>query len=161
MLYTGTFTGVLLHGLRNVVYAAASYSFGALGNRFGRIKMLAFRYALAVLMVIGFIPSPPNTVIYGLLFTVAGTYIAAEVALESVVSGQMVEEQRRSPGFDSLAAVNGVGDLISSFAVGILWSVYGFAAGSTFATVAGAAGVLALIRGNKSAEYSSSHNQGT
>jgi dipeptide/tripeptide permease len=64
----------------------------------------------------------------------------------------MVEEQHRSLGFGSLAAVNGVGDLISSFAVGILWSVYGFAAGFAFAAVVGAAGVLALIRANKSAE---------
>lgn len=147
-----TSAGVLLYGLRNVVYAAASYPFGALGDRLGRMKMLTFGYVLAVLMFIGFILSPPNIIIYGLLFALAGIYIAAEDTLEGAVSGQMVEEQRRSLGFGTLATVNGVGDLISSFAVGILWSVYGFAAGFAFAAVVGAAGVLALIRANKSAE---------
>jgi len=143
---------VLLYGLRNVVYAAACYPFGALGDRLGRKKMLAFGYALAVIMFIGFILSPPNIIIYGLLFALAGVYIAAEDTLEGAVSGQMVEEQRRTLGFGALATVNGVGDLISSFVVGILWSVFGFAAGFAFAAIVGAAGVFALLRINKSTE---------
>jgi MFS family permease len=147
-----TSVGVLLYGLRNIVYAAACYPFGALGDRLGRKKMLAFGYALAVLMFIGFILSPPNVVIYVLLFALAGIYIAAEDTLEGAVSGQMVEEQRRALGFGALATVNGVGDLISSLVVGILWSVFGFAAGFAFAAIVGAAGVLALLRINKSTE---------
>ena len=147
-----TSAGVLLYGLRNITYAAACYPFGALGDRLGKKKMLASGYALAVIMFIGFIISSPSVVIYGLLFALAGIYIAAEDTLEGAVSGQMVEEQRRSLGFGALATVNGIGDFISSFVVGILWSSFGFAAGFAFAAVVGAAGTLALIRINKSPE---------
>lgn len=140
-----TSAGILLYGLRNVVYAAACYPFGALGDRLGRRKMLAFGYLLAVLTFVGFILSPPNVLIYGLLFALAGVYIAAEDTLERAVSGQMVEEPRRALGFGALATVNGVGDLISSFVVGILWSVFGFAAGFAFAAVIATAGTIALI----------------
>ncbi|MDM7917786.1 MAG: MFS transporter [Methanosarcina sp.] len=140
-----TSAGVLLYGLRNVVYAAASYPFGALGDRLGRKKMLVYGYSLAVLMFIGFIISPPSVVIYGLLFSLAGIYIAAEDTLEGAVSGQMVEEQRRALGFGALATVNGIGDFISSFVVGILWNTFGFTAGFAFAAVVGAAGTFALM----------------
>ncbi len=140
-----TSAGVLLYGLRNVVYAAACYPFGALGDRLGRRKMLAFGYLLAVLMFVGFMLSPPDLLIYGLLFALAGVYIAAEDTLERAVSGQMVEEPRRALGFGALATVNGIGDLISSFVVGILWSVFGFAAGFAFAAIVATAGALALI----------------
>lgn len=63
-----------------------------------------------------------------------------------------MEEQHLALGFGALAAINGIGDFISSFVVGILWSIFGFAAGFAFAAVVGTAGVLALIGGNKSAE---------
>lgn len=68
------------------------------------------------------------------------------------MSGQMEEEQHLALGFGVLAAINGIGDFISSFVVGILWSIFGFAAGFAFAAVVSTAGVLALIGGNKSAE---------
>ncbi|BAI62543.1 MFS transporter [Methanocella paludicola SANAE] len=144
-----TAMGVLLYGVRNVVYAAACYPFGALGDRFGRKEVLAFGYALAVLMFVGFILAPPNVIVYGLLFAIAGAYIAAEDTLEGAVCGQMVEEPRRALGFGAMATMNGVGDFISSFVVGVLWSAFGFAYGFAFAALAGAAGVIALILTNK------------
>lgn len=147
-----TSAGVLLYGLRNIVYAAACYPFGAIGDRLGRKKMLTFGYVLAVLMFIGFILLPPTIVSYGLLFSLAGVYIAAEDTLEGAVSGQMVEEQKRALGFGALATVNGIGDFISSFVVGILWNFFGFTAGFAFAAVVGSIGVFALLKTNKSVE---------
>jgi hypothetical protein len=44
--------------------------------------------------------------------------------------------------------MNGVGDFISSFAVGILWSAIGFSACFTFAAVVGAARRIALLLTN-------------
>jgi MFS family permease len=147
-----TSAGILLYGLRNVVYAAACYPFGALGDKLGRGKMLVFGYTLAVIMFIGFIISPPDIISYGFLFGLAGVYIAAEDTLEGAVSGHMVEEQRRALGFGALATVNGVGDFVSSLVVGMLWSIFGFTAGFFFAAVVGSIGIFALLRNNNFAK---------
>jgi MFS family permease len=103
---------------RNIVYAAACYPFGALGDRFGRKWLLVLGYGIAVLTFIGFILAPPGLVLYGLLFGLCGIYIAAEDTLESAVAGEMVEERCRGLGFGALATMNGVGDLCSSILSG-------------------------------------------
>ncbi len=151
-----TAMGVLLYGVRNIVYAAACYPFGALGDRIGRKELLAFGYSLAVLMFIGFILAPPNVFVYGILFAIAGVYIAAEDTLEGAVCGQMVEEPRRALGFGAMATMNGIGDFISSFVVGVLWTAFGFASGFAFAAMVGAAGVVALLMTTK--KYGSAEN---
>ncbi|MBI5035867.1 MFS transporter [Candidatus Micrarchaeota archaeon] len=141
-------TGVLLYALRNVVYALAAYPFGALGDKFGRKNVLVFGYALAVLTFIGFIVTPPDVLAYAVLFSMAGAFIAAEDALESAVAGDLVEERRRALGYGILATANGVGDFISSAAVGFLWTVFGFGAGFAYSAALGFAGTLALALSN-------------
>jgi len=143
-LAQATGAGVLLFTLRNVVYALASYPFGALGDRFGRRKMLVAGYALAVLTFIGFMLAPPNVFIYALLFAAAGAFIDAEDALEGAVAGELVTEKSRGLGFGALATSNGIGDFISSIAIGFIWGAFGFSAGFAFSAAVAAAGTLAL-----------------
>jgi MFS family permease len=146
-----TALGVLFYGLRNVVYAAACFPFGVLGDRLGSKRVLVVGYALAVLTFLGFIVAPPNLFVYALLFAMAGAYIAAEDTLERTVAGQLVEERRRSLGFGALATMNGVGDFFSSFIVGALWSIVGFPLGFAYAAVVAAAGTVALLWTGKKA----------
>ncbi|MBP7411050.1 MAG: MFS transporter [Methanoculleus sp.] len=140
-----TAVGAGLYLVRNVVYAAASYPFGVLGDRFGRVKMLILGYTVAVATFIGFAVVPPDLVGYGALFALAGLFIAAEDTLEGAVAAELVEEQRRGLGFGVLATVNGIGDLASSIIIGFLWAFVGYAAGFLFAAIVAAAGTLLLV----------------
>jgi len=143
-----TAAGVGLYTVRNIVYAAACYPFGAWGDKFGRRNVLAIGYVIAVLTFLGFILAPPDLVIYGILFAMAGVFIAAEDTLEGAVAGEMVEERKRGLGFGALATANGIGDFISSAAIGVLWALFGFTAGFAFSAVLGSVGTLMLLRTN-------------
>lgn len=143
-----TAAGILLFGLRNIAYALMCYPFGALGDRFGRRRVLAAGYAIAVLTFIGFIVAPPDLAAYAVLFALAGAFIAAEDTLENAVAGELVQKERRALGYGALATVNGAGDFVSSLVVGALWTVAGFGAGFAFSAAVGAAGVAALVISN-------------
>ncbi|HOI62081.1 MAG TPA: MFS transporter [Methanoculleus sp.] len=139
-----TAAGAGLYLVRNVVYAAACYPFGVLGDRFGRWNVLILGYAVAAATFIGFAVAPPDLIGYGALFALAGLFIAAEDTLEGAVAAELVEEQRRGLGFGALATVNGIGDLVSSIAIGFLWAFIGYTAGFLFAAIVAAAGTLLL-----------------
>jgi len=139
-----TAAGAGLYLVRNAVYAAASYPFGVLGDRFGRWTVLISGYAVAVATFVGFATVPPGLLGYGVLFGLAGLFIAAEDTLEGAVAAELVEEQRRGLGFGTLATVNGIGDLASSIVIGFLWAFVGYTAGFLFAATIAAAGTLLL-----------------
>lgn len=140
-----TAAGVILYTIRNIVYAAACYPFGALGDRFGRKKMLVIGYGIAVATFVGFALAPASLILYGILFGLCGVFIAAEDTLESAVAGELVDEKRRGLGFGALATMNGIGDLLSSIIVGLIWAFVGYSAGFLFAAVVGAAGTILML----------------
>jgi MFS family permease len=141
-----TAAGAGLYIVHNIVYAAASYPLGSLGDRIGRKPMLIIGYAIAVATFIGFVIAPANVIAYGVLFAMAGIVISAEDTLEAALAGEMVAGDSRALGFGALATVNGVGDLVSSVMVGFIWTFIGYSAGFIVAAVIGTAGTLLLIR---------------
>jgi MFS family permease len=140
-----TAAGAGLYVVRNVVYAVASYPFGALGDRFGRRNMLITGYSIAVFTFIGFVLAPPDVLAYALLFALCGLFIAAEDTLESAVAAEMIEERSRGLGFGALATMNGIGDLVSSVIIGFIWALVGYTAGFAFAAIIAALGTGLLI----------------
>ncbi|MFZ1128846.1 MFS transporter [Methanoregula sp.] len=140
-----TTLGVGLYLVRNIVYAAASYPLGLLGDRIGRRPMLIFGYAVAVATFIGFVIAPANVIVFGMLFAMCGIFIAAEDTLESALAAEMVEEESRALGFGALATINGVGDLVSSVMIGFIWTFVGYSAGFMIAAIIAAAGTVLLF----------------
>lgn len=140
-----TAAAIMLYTLRNIVYAGASYPFGALGDRLGRRRMLTAGYGVAVIAFLGFALLPANLPAYVLLFSLCGLFIAAEDTLESAVAGELVEERRRGLGFGALATVNGIGDLLSSVLVGFIWAFLGYGAGFLVMAVIALLGTLMLL----------------
>jgi MFS family permease len=140
-----TMAGVILYTIRNIVYAAACYPFGALGDRFGRKTLLVLGYGIAVATFIGFALAPPDLILYGFLFALCGVFIAAEDTLESAVAGEMIEDKLRGLGFGALATMNGIGDLCSSILIGFIWAFVGYSAGFMFAAVVAAAGTIMML----------------
>jgi MFS family permease len=140
-----TAVGAGLYLIRNIVYAAASYPLGWMGDRIGRRPMLVLGYTVAVVTFLGFILTPVNIYAYGLLFGMCGLFIAAEDTLESALAGEMVGEEIRGLGFGALATMNGVGDLVSSVMIGFIWTFIGYSAGFIIAAVIAAAGTILLV----------------
>ena len=124
---------VALYTFFNVVNAAASYPAGALADRVGKRGVLAVGYLLAVVAFAGFIFEPPTISMLALLFGIAGIHDATQQSVEKSLAAEILPKDVRGSGFGVLAAVNGIGDLISSVVVGVLWSKVSANAGFIYA----------------------------
>jgi MFS family permease len=116
----------LLYLLRNVLYAAASFPIGVLGDRMDKQKLLAAGYFLGVITALGtaaaFAWHRAGLVTLSILFALAGIYIAAEDALEGSIPAELTSRQSRGATYGLMGTVNGIGDLVASALVGTLWT---------------------------------------
>ncbi len=141
----------LLYVWRNIVQTAASFPIGALADRLGHRRVLVIGYALgsamALLMAIAFMTAESEgLLLMGIVFTLAGLYVAVEEALEATVTAGYVPPAVRSIGYGVLGTVNGVGDFISSAAVGFLWTTVSPIAGFGLAAAVMGIGTVAMAR---------------
>jgi MFS family permease len=141
---------VALYTFHNVIYAAACYPAGLLGDKLGRRGILVVGYLLAAVMSIGFIFAPPRLPELIGLFGLAGLYVAIQDTLEKSVAAELLPREVRATGFGVLATVNGVGDFFSSIVVGFLWTAVSPVAGFAYAAVLTAAGGLLLMFNSRS-----------
>jgi hypothetical protein len=75
------------------------------------------------------------------LFVCSGVYIACEEVAEKACAAELLPEDTRGTGMGLLAATNGIGDMVSSALVGVLWSAAPTRPGLGFA----AAGCLQIF----------------
>jgi MFS family permease len=130
---------VALYTFYNIVNAAASYPAGALGDRIGKRGLLAAGYLVSAVTCAGFILEKPTIPVLVVLFGLAGVHGAFQQSLEKSLAAELLPRSVRGSGFGVLATANGIGDLVSSAAVGALWSIVSPAAGFLYA------GTFALI----------------
>ncbi len=138
-----------LYGLHNITGALLAVVFGALGDRFGRLRTLALSYLLgpAMLALLILPPARPGAgpgLLLISVFVLGGALLAAEESLEGAAAAELLPADLRGFGFGALAAINSAGDLISSLAVGALWKIGGPAVAFGAPLVPMAAGVLVL-----------------
>lgn len=126
---------VSLYVLHNVLYAGFAYGAGWLADRFDKRKLLTAGYGVAVLMGCILVFAPLNLLTLALVFSLAGLYVAAEEALEDALAAELVDREHHGMGFGVLATINGLGDLVSSVAVGFLWAHIGYQAAFAYSTV--------------------------
>lgn len=134
-----------LYALHNIVYAGISYPAGVLADRMNKRLLLASGYALgaatALLLALGI----HHIALLALAFAAAGAYVGIEETLEDSLAAELLPAPLRGTGFGSLAVVNGVGDLVSSLAVGWLWAAFGPQAGFGVAGVLMSAGAISIM----------------
>jgi MFS family permease len=130
---TATVVSVGLYTFYNVINAAVSFPIGALADRIGKRGILAVGYAIGTVMCAGFIFALPTPRVLALLFALAGLHGAIQQSIEKSLAAELLPAESRGSGFGVLAAVNGIGDLVSSVAVGVLWSSVSAAAGFFYA----------------------------
>ena len=137
-----------LYVLHNVCYAGSAYLSGWLSDHVpSRKAVLAAGYALAGVTALLLCTGTQTLGLLAVIFVLAGIYVGTEEALEDSLSAELVPKEQHGMAFGTLAAVNAVGDFLSSLLVGFLWSAFNvqtaFAA-SAVLFFAGAALVLRL-----------------
>jgi MFS family permease len=114
-----------LYTLHNVFYAASAYLSGWLSDHVPQRKfVLSAGYALAGITAILLCTETHSLLLLTIISALAGIYIGTEEALEDSVAAELVPKEQHGMAFGTLAAVNAVGDFVSSLMVGALWSAF-------------------------------------
>src|SRR5882724_2611144 len=139
--------GVILYTLHNVFYAASAYLSGWLSDHVPNRRMvLSGGYGLAVVTALLLCTGTHSLWLLGGIFVLAGLYIGTEEALEDSVAAEMMAREQHGMAFGTMAAVNAVGDFLSSLLVGALWSAFGVGAAFGVSAVLFAAGAILILR---------------
>lgn len=143
----------LLYVWRNVVQVAVSFPIGVLADRFGHMPMLIAGYVLGVLTALltagAFVYQVDSVLFLGIIFLVAGLYMAVQEALESTVTAEMISQDLLATGVGALGTVNGTAKFVSSTVVGVLWTAISPVFSFGLAAVLMTAGTVALMRANR------------
>ena len=143
---------VALYVLHNTLYAVFAFIAGWLADFFPKTILLGLSYGLAAVMALLIVALPSGLGTLVAVFVLGGIHVAMNETLEDSLCAELVEESRHGMAFGVLATVNGVGDFISSVAVGALWSAFGARVAFGYSLVlflAGAALVARLARGQR------------
>ncbi|MHB1566322.1 MAG: MFS transporter [Acidiferrobacter sp.] len=122
-----------LYMLFNLTYALGAYPAGLLSEHMGKWMLLVQGYLLFTLMCVGFLVFDGSVVALPPLFALGGLYIAIVDTMEGALAAELLPEQLRTTGYGVLGTVNGVGDLVSSLVVGLLWARVSVASGLIYA----------------------------
>jgi MFS family permease len=139
-----------LYTFYNVVNAAATYPAGALSDRLEKRSLLALGYLVGAFSFAGFIAArQPSLFVLAFLFGLAGVHGAFQQSIEKSAAAEFLPAPIRGTGFGVLAATNGVGDMVSSVVVGVLWSSVSATAGFLYAAIFSALGaaMIYFVRG--------------
>lgn len=134
-----------LYVVHNVAHAIFDYPIGVVGDHCQRRYLLAGWYVVNVIAAIGFAIGSTSLASLVILFILEGTVMAAEETLESAVATDLLPANVRGTGFGILAGVNGIGDLVSSIVVGLLWTHVSAEAAFGYAAVTSAIGSVLLF----------------
>jgi len=136
-----------LYTLHNVFYAGSAYLSGWISDHLPDRKfILAAGYALAGVTAILLTTAPHQLWLLAAIFVLAGLYVGTEEALEDSLAAELIPKEQHGMAFGTLAAVNAVGDFLSSLVVGFLWSTVSVRAAFSFSAVLFFLGALIVLR---------------
>ena len=136
-----------LYTLHNVFYAGSAYVSGWISDIVPHRKaILAGGYALAGVTAIFLTTTPASIWLLAGLFVLAGIYVGTEEALEDSLAAELIPREQHGMAFGTLAAVNAVGDFLSSLVVGFLWSAVSARAAFSFSAVLFFLGAILILR---------------
>jgi len=135
LILAGSLT-VLLYVLRNTVQAIADYLVGHLSDIFGRKTLLAFfGFFIFGILSLGLAYPIPTLWFFVVVFILSGISAASYTALEKAYAADLLPSNLRGTGYGVLQTVDGIGDFVSSFMVGFLWSALAPSIGFLYAAV--------------------------
>ena len=107
----------------NVVYTLSCFVAGMLADRFPKDRVLAAGYSLACIPAVALLMPGDSFIKFGIVFGFSGLYMGVWETVESTSAASILPEHIHGTGFGVLATVNGIGDLLSSIIVGVLWAI--------------------------------------
>ena len=138
---------VVLYTVHNVFSAGSAYASGWLSDHVPQRKVvLAAGYFLAAITAILLCTSTHSIWVLGVIFVLGGLYFGIVDALEDSVAAELVPKEQHGMAFGTLAAVNAVGDFLSSILVGFLWSAVSVQAAFATSTVFFLVSALLVLR---------------
>ena len=138
---------VMLYTLHNVFYAGSAYLSGWLSDHVPHRKViLAGGYAFAGITAVLLGTGRHSLGLLAVIFIAAGLYIGTEEALEDSLAAEIVPREQHGLAFGTLAAVNAVGDFLSSLLVGALWSAFSVQVAFAAAALMLFAGAILIAR---------------
>jgi len=136
-----------LYTLHNVFYAGSAYISGWLSDHVpSRKAVLAAGYALAGFTAILLCSGTHSLWLLVLIFALAGIYVGTEEALEDSLAAELVPREQHGMAFGTLAAVNAIGDFVSSILVGFFWSAFNSQIAFTTSAILFFAGTALILR---------------
>lgn len=137
--------GVALYALHNIVYAGVSLPAGVLADRRPKRPLLAVGYGFGVAASLLLAFGSGSVAALIAAFVLGGLCNGVQETLEDSYAAELVPRESHGAGFGALAVVNGVGDFVSSLAVGWLWQAFGPPAGFGFSAVVMSAGICLIL----------------
>jgi MFS family permease len=141
---------VLLYAAHNAANAVVAYPAGALADRIGRRLVLFLGVVLFAAACAAFAFSPTSVAVLAALFVAVGSSTALVETAEASHAAELLPVALRGRGFGVVGLVDGVGDLVSSVIVGVLWTVGAPAWGFAYAAALSGLGALVLLPGIRS-----------
>ena len=136
-----------LYTLHNIFYAGSAYLSGWLSDYLPQRKyVLAAGYALAGVTALLLCTATQSLWLLAVIFIIGGLYMGTEEALEDSLAAEFVPKEQHGMAFGTMAAVNALGDFLSSVVVGALWSAFNVATAFGASAVLFFAGALLILR---------------
>jgi MFS family permease len=136
-----------LYTLHNVFYAGSAYLSGWLSDHVSNRKfVLAGGYSLAGVTAILLCTGTHSLWLLAVIFICAGLYIGTEEPLEDSLAAKLVSKEQHGMAFGTLAAVNAVGDFVSSLLVGSLWAAFNVQTAFTASAILFFTGAAFILR---------------
>ena len=136
---------VAFYALHNVLYAVCSYLGGWAADYVNRRLLLVGGYVSAALAAVCAAVGVREPAALALMFALGGIGVGIYEAVEDAVAADLLPSGIRGSGFGALAVVTGLGDWLSSFVVGWLWTAVGVRIAFGYAIALMAAGALFML----------------
>lgn len=140
-----TLLAIAFYTLLNLVYAVGCFPVGVLGDKIGKRVVLVAGYLLSALTCLATAYLSTNLLNMTVIFAAAGLFTAVTDTIEGACAADLLASEVRGTGFGMLHTVNGIGDLVSSAIVGVLWVAISPTIAFQYSAVLSALGAFALF----------------
>lgn len=142
---SGQWYSIMLYALLNFFYAFFSYPMGILADYFGKKTIMVIGYIIMSIGLFGFAYDFNSLEYLIIFFLIVGIGYAIVDAVQRAIVADLLPYHIRGTGYGILAAVMGIGNLVSNIVIGFLWTYINPWAGFSYAAFMCCLGACLLL----------------